>query len=380
MYCDFTDEQKMWQKTVSDFMDKEIGREYCRNVYRDREYPYEFFEKVAKQGWIGLMLPEEYGGLDSNVVMYTIMNECMGKYGMDIATSVSLCAFTALNILHHGTKKQKDYYLPKIIKGEIRFSISITEPDAGSDAASLTTSARLDGDYYIVNGQKVFSSGAHAKNNIICMAVRTDKSLSKHKGISVLLVPNDLPGIEMRRLDTLARRSTGTNEIFLDDVKVPKENLLGELNGGWNVITGHLSMERAAASGMYVGNAQTAVDDAIKYAKERVQFGRPIGQFQVIKHMLAQMQLDVDASRLLVYRAAAMADMGIPCMKEVSMAKLFASETLFKVATDGMQIMGGYGTMPDFDMERYFREGKQATIGAGTSQIQRSIIARELGL
>ena len=144
--------------------------------------------------------------------------------------------------------------------------------------------------------------------------------------------------------------------------------------------TFHLDMERVAVAGMNVGNAQTAVDEAVSYAKERIQFGRPIGQFQVIKHMLADMQLEVDAARLLTYRAAAIIDSGLPSRKEVSMAKLYATETLFKVATQGMQIMGGYGTMPDFDMERYFREGKQATIGAGTSQIQRSIIARELGL
>jgi len=380
MYCGFTEEQEMWRKTVNDFMDKEVGREYCRKVYQERQYPYEFYDKVVKQGWLGLMIPEKYGGVETSVVMYTVMNEALAKFGVDIATSVSVCAFSAMNIVHHGTEEQKDRYLSRVIKGEVRFSISITEPNAGSDAASLATSARLDGDHFIVNGQKVFASAAHAKNNIMCMGVRTDTSLPKHKGISVLLVPNDLPGIEMRRLDTLARRATGTNEVFLDNVMVPKENLLGEINGGWKILTGHLEIERAAVAGINVGNAQTAVDDAIRYAKEREQFGMPIGQFQIIKHMLAQMQLEVDAARLLTYRAAAITDMGIPCRKEVSMAKLFASETLFKVATQGMQIMGGYGTMPEYDMERYFREGKQATIGGGTSQIQRGIIARELGL
>ncbi len=380
MYCGFSEEQTIWRNIVNDFMDKEIGKEYCRRVYQDREYPYEFYDKVVKQGWLGMMIPEKYGGVESDVVMYTIMNEALAKYGVDLATSVSVSAFSAMNIVHHGTEKQKDRYLPKVINGEIRFSISITEPNAGSDAASLATSAKIDGDSFVVNGQKVFASAAHAKNNIMCMGVRTDRSLPKHKGISMLLVPNDLPGVEMRRLDTLARRATGTNEVFLDNVRVPKENLLGELNGGWDIITGHLEIERAAVAGMNVGNAQTAVDDAIRYAKEREQFGRPIGQFQVIKHMLAQMQLEVDAARLLAYRAAAMTDMGIPCRKEVSMAKLYASETLFKVATQGIQIMGGYGTMPEYDMERYFREGKQATIGGGTSQIQTSIIARELGL
>ena len=285
-----------------------------------------------------------------------------------------------MNIVRNGIPEQKDYYLPKVINGEIRFSISITEANAGSDAASLAVSAESDGDYFIVNGHKVFATAAYAKNNIICLAVRTNTSLPKHEGISVLLAPNDLPGIKMNLLDTLARRSTGTNELFLDNVKVPKKNLLGKLNGGWEVLTGHLELERTAVAAMNVGNARTAFNEALKYAKQRAQFGKPIGKFQVIKHMLAQMQMEVDAARLLLYRAAAMIDMGIPCRKEVSMAKLYGTETLFKVATQGMQIMGGYGALPEYDMERYFREGKQGTIGAGTTQIQHGIIAKELGL
>lgn len=380
MYFEFNDEQAIWHKTVHDFVDKEFGREYYRQCDQERRYPYEIYKRLVELGWIGIMIPEEYGGLGSDAIMYTILNEALGKYGVDIGTPVALTTFTSTNVVRHGTEEQKQYYLPKVCTGDVRFSISITEPDAGSDAASLKISAVLDGDDFVINGQKVFSTAAHAENNVICLAARTDKTAPKHKGISLILVPNTTPGIEMRRLKTLARRATGTNEIFFTNVRVPRSNLLGQLNHGWKYLTGHLEMERLAVAGLNLGNAQTALDDAVEYAKNRVQFGRPIGQFQVIKHMLADMALEVDAVRLLVYRAAWIITQGKPCPKEASMAKLFASETLFRTATNGMQILGGYGQMAEYDMERYFREGKQAMVGGGTSQIQRSIIARSLGL
>jgi len=380
MYFEFNEEQALWHKTVHDFVDKEFGREYYRQCDEERRYPYELYNRLAELGWIGLMIPEEYGGLGSDAFMYTILNEALGKYGVDTGTPVALTTFTSTNVLRHGTEEQKQYYLPKVCAGDVRFSISITEPDAGSDAASLKLSAELDGDQFVINGQKVFSTAAHAENNVICLAARTDKTVPKHKGISLILVPNTTPGIEMRRLKTLARRATGTNEIFFTDVRVPKSNLLGQINHGWDYLTGHLEMERVAVAGLNLGNAQTALNDSIQYAKERVQFGRPIGQFQVIKHMLADMALEVDAARFIVYRAAWMVTQGKPCAKEASMAKLCASETLFRTATNGMQILGGYAQMAEYDMERYFREGKQAMVGGGTSQIQRSVIARGLGL
>lgn len=380
MVFGFNEEQQLWYKTVHDFMDKEITREYVRKCDEDRRYPYEAYEKVAKQGWLGLLIPEEYGGEGLDAIMYAIFCEAVGKYSSDFGTVFYVPTFTAMNIVKHGTNNQKREYLPRFINGEIPFSISITEPNAGSDAANVQTKAVLDGDYYKINGQKVFSSGAHVKNNIMVMLTRTDPNLPKHKGLTVFLVPNDLPGIEMRLLPTLARRVTGTNEVFLTDVCVPQSNMLGNLNEGWKVITEHLEIERLAITAGYVGNAQTAVDDAVRYAKEREQFGQPISKFQVIRHMLAQMQTEVDAARLLLYRAASMISRGIPCMKEVAMAKLFASETLLKVATDGMQILGGYAQLSEYDMERYWREGKQAMVGGGTSQIQRSVIAKQMGL
>jgi len=212
------------------------------------------------------------------------------------------------------------------------------------------------------------------------IAVRTNKDVPKHQGISMFLIDPKSPGIEIRKIRTLGRRMIHATEIFLEDVRVPKENLVGELNGGWKVLLSGLELERLFACAGYVGNAQTVVDVALQHAKERVQFGRPIGTFQAIGHMLADMQTEVDAARLLTYRAAWMIDQGIPCMKEVSMAKLFGSETFARLTNQGMQIMGGYGYSMEYDMQRYFRDARIVTVAAGSSQMQRTIIAREMGL
>ncbi|RJQ25940.1 MAG: acyl-CoA dehydrogenase [Peptococcaceae bacterium] len=376
----FSEEIELLRKTVRKFLEKECPNELVRKWDEEKTFPYELQEKMIDIGLFALPFPEEYGGTNGTPLEFIIVAEEMGRKGYDIAGVYGLSLFNALTILHHGTEEQKRYYIPKVIKGEIRLSISVTEPDAGSDAGGIKTTAAQESDYFIINGQKVFSTGAHARNNIITLACRTDLNVSHHKGTSILLVDSDAPGVEIRRLDTLGRRIIGTNEIFFTDVKVSKDRLLGPLNGGWEVLTSGLEFERLFTCAAYVGNAQTVVDEALQYAKERVQFGRPIGNFQAIAHMLADMQTEVEAARLLTYRAAWMLTKGIPCLKEVSMAKLFGSETFVKAASIGMQILGGYGYMMEYNMQRYFRDARITTVTAGTSQIQRNIIARFMGL
>ncbi|MBC7180678.1 MAG: acyl-CoA/acyl-ACP dehydrogenase [Roseovarius sp.] len=374
-----TPEQEMWRATVNRFVDEEIGREYIRKCDRDRAYPYEAYAKVVKQGWLGILFSEESGGLGGDIMDYALMCEGLAKYGFDFATGLMVATFTAMNVEKFGTPEQKARYIQPFLDGDIRFSISISEPGAGSDAASTKTRAWRDGNDWVVKGQKLWCSGAAADNAILAMLTRTDPDAPKHKGLSVFLIPNDTEGLDIRKLPTMARRATGTTEIFVDDVKLPADALLGTENDGWKIITDHLELERVAVAAAYVGNAQTAVDDALRYAHDRIQFDRPIFDFQVIRHMLADMQTQVDAARLLVYRAANMAAAKTPCMREVSMAKLFASETLQTVTRNGMQILGGHSMLPEADMERYFREGMQSTIGGGTSQIQRTLIAKTMG-
>ena len=371
------EQQTLWRQTVDRMMDEQITREYIRLCDQNREYPYDGYAKLARSDYMRLLIPEENGGHGGTIFDYALMCEGLGKYGFDFATSVLVPTFTAMNLVKFGSEDQKVRYLEPFMSGALRFSISISEPSAGSDAASTKTRAWRDGDHYVIKGQKLWCSGAAARDVVIAMLVRTDQA-SKHKGLSVLLVPNDTKGLDIRKLPTLARRATGTTEIFVDEVRVPVGQLLGAEGQGWEIITDHLELERIAVSAAYVGNAQTAVSDAFRYARDRVQFDRPIFDFQVIKHMLADMQTQVDAARLLVYRAAEIASRCLPCSGEVAMAKLFASETLQTVSRMGMQILGGHSMLPEADMERYFREGMQCTIGGGTSQIQRSIIAKSM--
>ncbi|OIP89157.1 MAG: hypothetical protein AUK24_06590 [Syntrophaceae bacterium CG2_30_49_12] len=376
----FTEEQNILRKSVKDFMEKECPPEYVRELEEKEEYPYELYGKMAKLGWLGLPIPEEYGGSGLGPVDLVIMGEEMSRFSFEIAAGFGVSIFCGLNIIEHGSEEQKKFYIPKMIKNEIRLSIGITEPNAGSDAAALTTSAVLDGDSWVINGQKTFQTAADAKNNIICLYVRTDKNVPKHKGISQILVPNDTPGVEIRRIKTLGRKMLHTSEIFFEDVRVPRENLVGELNGGWKMLLSGLELERLYVCSTYIGSSQTLVNLALEHAKQRVQFGRPIGTFQAIGHMLADMQTEVDAARLLVYRAAWMHDQGMPCMKEVSMAKLYGSEAYARLSNQGMQIMGGYGYSMEYDMQRHFRDSRILTVSAGSSQMQRTVIARQMGL
>lgn len=371
-------EQRAWHATVDRFMDNEVTREYIREHDMERAYPYEAYEKIAAEGWLRLLIPENHGGYGGDIFDYALMCEGLGKFGFDFATSVLVPTFTAMNIVKFGSDAQKEAYLEPFMSGAIRFSISISEPSAGSDAASTRTRAKREGDEYVIKGQKLWCSGAAARDVKIAMLVRTDPDAPKHKGLSVLIVPNETSGLDIRKLPTLARRSTGTTEIFVDDVRVPVGNRLGAEGQGWEIITDHLELERIAVAAAYVGNAQTAVDDALAYAHQRIQFDQPIFDFQVIRHMLADMQTQVDAARLLVYRAAEIAARHEPCAREVAMAKLFSSETLQTVSRQGMQILGGHSMLPEADMERYFREGMQCTIGGGTSQIQRAIISKAM--
>jgi alkylation response protein AidB-like acyl-CoA dehydrogenase len=374
----FTDEQQQWHETVHRFMDNEVGREYTREHDQSREFPDEAYAKMAEQGWLGILVPESMGGLDADPIMYAIFCEAIAKFSLDTAACVMTSMFTATNIIHNGTQAQIDEYLPRFLAGRQKFSVSISEPQAGSDAAAVATKAVLDGDEWVLNGNKVWCSGAHLPGTTITVLARTGKD--RHKGLSLILVPNDTPGLDIRKMNTMVRRSLGTTEIFLTDVRVPKSNIIGEVDRGWEYIGQHLEYERLSLAASYVGNARTALEDTIAYTKERQQFGRPLSSFQVLKHRMAENACELEAARLLVYNAASKMARGERAVKEVSMAKVFAADVAFKIAFNGMQALGGYAQLPEYDMERYFREAKHGMVGGGTQEIQRSIIAKELGL
>jgi alkylation response protein AidB-like acyl-CoA dehydrogenase len=380
MDFNLTEEQKILQSTVRSFIKKEVKKELIDELDEKEEYPSELAKRMAELGWFALPFPEEYGGIGGKPMDVAVLLEELG-YGMMALAGAYIMnvVFGGLSIYHYGNEEQKKYYLPKLARGEIKFALSVTEPNAGSDIASLTTSAKKDGDYYIINGSKVFSTGAHVADYLVT-ATRTDPTLPKHKGITMFLVPTNTPGVEIRRLKKLGMRSVGTNEIFFDNVKIPKENMLGNLNEGWKNMLKTLSNERVYAGAVAVGGAQRVLDDVINYAKERVQFGQPISKFQAIQFMLADMSMEIELARLITYYAVWRVENGLSAMKEVSMAKLYPSEVYTRVANKGLQIMGGYGYMMEYEVQRHLRDAKFFEIAGGTSEIQRVIIANELGL
>jgi len=380
MDFEFTQEQDMLRDSVRKMMDRLATAEYMRRLDREQAYPYELYDAWAQMGLFRMPFPEAYGGLDGTAFDMVIIAEELSRSSFDFFTAYGGSVFCGLNVVRKGSEEQKRYWVPKLLSGEIKMSISMSEPDAGSDVGSMRTTARRDGDHWVISGQKLWATGAGARNNVINVYVKTDSKAPYRQGISLFLVDNDTPGLKLRKLDMLGRRCVGTYELFFDDVRVPADRLIGGENKGWDCVLSGLQIERLASTAGYCGGAQAVVDLALQYAKERKQFGRPIGEFQSIAHMLADMQTEVDAARMLMWRAAWMLSHGRDALREISMAKLFGSETYVKVANLGMQVLGAYGYNMEFDMQRHFRDARSTTIGAGTSQMQRNLIAGLMGL
>jgi len=322
----------------------------------------------------------EYGGLGGNAIDMMIIAEEIARKSYDFYASFSANVFSAYSLLQKGSEAQKHKWLGALFDGRIKLSTSMSEPDAGSDVGALRSTAVRDGEAWVINGQKLWATQAGVPGDVICLYVKTDTKSHYRDGLSMFLVPNDTPGVECRKLDLLGRSCTGTYEIFLTDVRVSDEQRVGEVNKGWECLLAGIQYERLTTAAGYYGCSQTVIDTALQYAKERRQFGRPIGENQVIAHMFADMQTEVDAARLLTWRAAWMLAQGRDALREISMAKLMGSETYVKTAAAAMQILGGYGYNMEFDMQRLFRDSRSVTIGAGTSQMQRNLIAGLMGL
>ena len=376
----FTEEQNILRESVRKRMDALATPEYCRRMDREQLYPYELYDAWVEMGLLQMPFPEEYGGLGGNAIDIIIVAEELGRKSFDLFTAYSNCVFCGLNVARKGSEEQRRYWIPRILSGQVKMSVSMSEPGAGSDVGAMRTAARRDGDHWVIDGQKLWATGAGAKGNVINVYARTDLRANYRNGISLFLVDNDTPGMKLRKLDMLGRRGVGTYEIFFDDVRVPADRLVGGENKGWECVLSGLQVERMTIAAGYCGNSQAVVDLALEYAKERRQFGRPIGTFQAIAHMLADMQTEVEAGRMLTWRAAWMLASGKDALREITMAKLFASETQVKVVNQGMQILGAYGYNMEYEMQRYFRDARASTIGAGSSQMQRNLIANLMGL
>jgi alkylation response protein AidB-like acyl-CoA dehydrogenase len=375
-----SDEQATLVKWVRELMDEHATPRYLSELDESCVYPYELYRRWAAAGLLSLPFSVEDGGCGGGVLDMVLVAEEIGRKGYDLVGVYGTPTFCAMNIAEHGSDELRRTMLPPFFDGARRFAVSITEPDAGSDASSIRTRAVADGESFVVNGAKIFTSGALVDNTTLLVYCRSDPSAPSAHAMTCLLIDADYPGVTITPVPTLGRHLYQTTQISFDDVRVPVDRVLGPVNGGWKVMMSGLLFERIVTSAAYVGNAQCVVDEALTYAKQRHQFGKPIGDRQVIAHRLADMQTGVDAARLLTYRAAWMLENGCKPVREVSMAKLFGSETFRQVALDGVQIMGGYGYCMEFPMQRHLRAAVGGTISAGTSQMQRQTIARRMGL
>jgi len=382
MDFDLTIEQSMLKDAVRTFVNKECPKDYAMEIDEKEEFPIHLFPKMAELGMLALPFPEKYGGLAGNVMDEVIIIEELsrGVAAAGLTYFLSVC-FGGKSIEYFGNEEQKIKYLQKLCKGEIMFSLALTEPEGGTDIlGSLRTGADSRDGTYFINGQKTFITGAHVADYLVTL-VRTDENTPKKaEGLSVFLVDAKSPGIEMNRLKKLGIKAIGSNEIFFSDVKVPPENLLGGLNKGWYQIVSTLNNERVALAGLCVGLAQAAFEEALQYAKKRIAFGKPIGQFQAIQHYLAEMATSIESARLLTYKAAWLQSMGRENAVESAMAKLIASETAFDAATKGMRIFGGYGYIMEYPMQRLLRDSILFLFTPITNEMIKNFIGEGLRL
>ncbi|MCT8990753.1 acyl-CoA/acyl-ACP dehydrogenase [Chelativorans sp. SCAU2101] len=376
----FSEEQRLLRESVRTLMDRHAPPDMVARHDRERLYPYELHKAWAEAGLIALPFSEKHGGLGGSVIDMAIVAEEIAYTNADFFMAYAGNVFCGLNIERKGTEEQKAEFLPRLITGDLRMAICISEADAGSDVGAMRTVARKDGDVWRVNGHKLWCTGAGAKNTLLNVYLKTDTTVHHSKGMSLFLIDNDAPGVDMRKLDMLGRGATGTYEIRFDEVAVTPDRIVGGVNGGWDCILAGLQVERITSAAGNCGAARAVVDLAANYARERKQFGRPIGSNQAIAHMLADMRTEVEAARMLMWRAAWKVAQGEEALADISMAKLYSSETYVKVANMGMQIFGAYGYSMEFPMQRHYRDARSATIAAGSSQMLRNLIARSMGL
>ncbi|TES86442.1 MAG: acyl-CoA dehydrogenase, partial [Candidatus Aminicenantes bacterium] len=371
----FTQEQEILKDSIRNFADKEI-LPFVKESDEKGKWPEELTKKLGEMGLLGIVIPPEYSGAGYSNVDYVIILEEISKVdpsvGLVVAAHNSLCS-NHLNLF--GSEEQKKKYLTRLASGQTLGAWALTEAEAGSDAAALKTKARKEGDYWVLNGSKLFITNGSLAEILVVMAV-TDPE-KERKGISAFILEKGMEGFKPgKKEDKLGVRSADTSELIFEDVKVPAENIIGKEGDGYKQAMAILDGGRVSIAGFSLGIAAGALESSLKYAKERSQFDQPIANFQAIQWMLADGFTELEAARLLTYRAAFIKDQGKKAPKESAMAKLFSSELAVKASSMAVQIFGGYGFIKDYPVEKFYRDSKLATIGEGTSEIQRWIIAQ----
>ncbi len=369
--------QQLFRQMIREFADKEV-KPLAAEIDEQERFPEETVRKMAKLGLFGIPVPKEYGGAGGDNIMYSIAVEelscCCATTGVVVSAHTSLCVAP---ILEHGTEEQKMKYVPKLASGEWIGAFGLTEPNAGTDSSAQQTTAVLEGDEWVLNGNKIFITNAgHA--DIYVIIAMTDKSLG-NKGISAFIVEATTPGFSVGKKELkLGIRGSSTAELIFTNCRIPKENLLGKVGGGFPVAMKTLDGGRIGIASQALGIAQGAMDETVKYTKERKQFGKAIAAFQNTQFQMADLQTKVEASRLLVRSAAFKKDQHVPYSADAAMAKLFAAETAMEVTTKAVQFHGGYGYTREYPVERMMRDAKITEIYEGTSEVQRMVIAGKL--
>ncbi len=371
----------MLRQSIREFAEKEIGP-VAQELDEKEEFSIELTKKMAELGLFGIFVPEEFGGSGMGYLSYIIAIEELSR--IDGSQAATVAAGNSLGIgpiYYYGNEDQKKEWLPRLCKGEILASFGLTEPDAGSDAGASKTTASLDGGDWIINGSKIFITNSSSEMAAVCFVqcvtgVRPDGK----KEISCILVPNGTPGFEAKKMTgKMMWRASDTGELYFDDCRVPEKNICGDRGEGFHQMLETLDNGRLAIAAMGLGGAQGAFELALRYSREREQFGAKISTFQINAFKLADMATSIEAARNLLYKACWLKDAGQPFSKEAAMSKLYCSETMGRVVDEAVQIFGGYGLMREYDIERFYRDYKLLTIGEGTSEVQRIVISRLIG-
>ena len=380
MNFELTEEQQLIRETVRDFAEREI-KPVAKELDEKAEFSHDLTKKIGEIGLFGINIPEQYGGQGLDTLSYIIAVEEIAR--VDGSQAATLVAHNSLGIgplIDYGSEKQKMKYLPQLCTGNALWSFGLTEAGAGSDSRGSKTTAELDGDTWIINGSKIFITNASVDISMGCTVQAVSGEKNGKKIFTTIIVEKDTPGFKRVPMHgKMMWRASDTAELFFDNVKVPKENILGKVGEGSHIMLHTLDGGRLSIGAMGLGLAQGAFEMALAYANERKQFGKPISKFQVNAFKLADMALKIELARNLLYKACWLKDEGKPYTKEAAMSKLYCSEIAKQVADEAVQIHGGYGLMKDYDIERFYRDQRLLQIGEGTSEIQRIVISRLIG-
>lgn len=380
LHFDLTDEQKLFQRTVREFVDAELPKAYCRELEASEEFPWELWHKLRDAGFTGVGVAEEHGGQGGGIMEQVILDEELSRSMAGLYWLLGITLFDAKAIAAVGTPEQKERFLGPIAAGELMAAISLTEPDGGTDVfgAMKTRAKKTDGGW-IINGAKVWSTLAHVADRLFVVA-RTSEGPRPHHGVTVFFVDAKTDGVTATPIPKLGMRCLGSCEVVFEDVFVPDEDVLGEIDSGWKVLAETLNSERIMNGANCTGALAGVLEDMVAYSQERMAFGKPIGQMQAVQHMIADTYAGLEISRLMTYRAAWLQAQGRPCGVESTMAKLVASEHCFAGADRGMQIMGGYGYSTEYDMQRYWRDMRLYRVAPINNEMGRNFLAESLGL